>query len=226
MNSNVCVCMYIIDEHVGDEICLRCGSIRQLFSIPLNLEPVLISSDFIRTVCANNHIVKCIEDDALLKFSKQNKKTNSYAAYCIYYACKRHNAPRTLFEISTMCFVSQSDILKHDIDSQKVIKPSDLVARVCYRLDIDSFAFSREAGRVSDELFKNLLVNSPPQSVLAVGIYVLCSICKHSKSTKKSQSEIARACHVSTSCIRRLYRVYKEEILTLVTLILCKPYKA
>lgn len=214
-----CVCDYIIDERRGDEICLRCGSIRPFYYPMPAIETETVTSDFIKTVCANNNIVKCIEDEALYKFSKKSDRSNTYAAYCIYYACKKHQVPRTLNEISKICFVSQSNILKYENVSQKVIKPSDLTTRVCYRLGIDNFIFHNQASEISDELFNNLLINSPPQSVLAVGIYVLTIICK----IKILQNEIARACHVSTSCIRRLYRVYKEEILTLVTLILNRP---
>lgn len=214
-----CVCDFIIDERRGDEICLRCGSIRPFYYPLPPAETEIVTSDFIKTVCTNNHIVKCIEDEALYKFSKKSDRSNAYAAYCIYFACNKHNAPRTLNEISKICFVSQSNILKYETKTQKVIKPSDLTTRVCYRLGIDSFIFHNQVSKISDELFNNLLINSPPQSVLAVGVYVLSMIC----GLKTLQNEIARACHVSTSCIRRLYRIYKEEILTMVTLFLNQP---
>ena len=216
-----CICYFVIDERRGDEICLRCGLIRPFYKTVFNFTSEPVSNDFIKTICGNNNIVKCIENEALLKFSKKNDTTNSFAAYCIYYACKKHTAARTLSEIAEMCFISQSEILKHENSFQSPIKPSDLTARACYRLGIDSFLFQDETSKLADELFNNLLINSPPQSVLAVAIFVLCSVChKKGKIRKRKQNEIARACHISASCIRRLFRVYKEEILTLASVTL------
>ena len=216
-----CVCNFILNERRGDEICLRCGFICPFYSIKSTYEPIVVKNDFIKTVCANNNIAKCIEEDALLKFGKRGKKTDKFAAYCIYYACKKHKVPRTVQEISSICFVSPSNILEYGNEVQSVIKPSDLVSRVCYRLGIDSFNFQTEAGKLGNNLFSNLLVNSPPQSVLGVSIYVLCKICKK----KHMQRDIAKACYVSTSCIRRLYRVYKDAILSICNLILTKTFR-
>ncbi|MEO1763778.1 MAG: hypothetical protein AAFR83_17820 [Cyanobacteria bacterium J06629_18] len=177
-----------------------------------------VTNEYLKTICGNNNIAKCVEDMALWKFNQRSINTNNFAAFCLYYAFKACNVPRTLTEVSKMCFVTQSDIIKYEREeNQRPIKPSDLTSRACYRLGLDNFQLQMQVSAVADEIYKTLLRNSPPQSVLAITLYVLSSILKWSKRIKR---DTAWACHVSISCVRRLYRIYKADILEIVASIL------
>lgn len=200
-------CGYMIhDDRVGDLICSNCGKLeRNLVVTPKNYS--LKSHDFIETVCSNNHIAKVIEEEAIFQYFKERKNKNdtSFAAYCIYAACKAHNAGRSLLEIAKMCYLDVGEITRPNY-GEIDISPSEIAERALEKLDLSSFSFKNEVKELSDILFNDLLRCSPPQSALAVAITALCN------AKEISHTQVARACDTSPSCLRRLCRIYKCEI--------------
>ena len=201
-------CGYIINDHrSGDLICEKCGKIQTNLDSDIALNLPLQRHDFIETVCANNHISKIIENEAISYYFKQRKKpdNNAYAAYCIYIACKTHDAARSLIEISKMCFVNINEI-GHYNQGEINILPSDIAERALANLDIFDYTLIKSVKKLSDVIYHDLLRGSPPQSALAVAVFTLCDL-KH-----LTQNRIAKACDTSSSCLRRLYRIYKQDI--------------
>jgi len=162
-----CCGVYIIYDRVsGINVCTLCSKIYDKFENLYEVDYELIpKNDFIETICANNHLCKSIEDEALYKFSKSKKKSIPFAAYCIYIACKTQDVPRTFNEIAVMCFLSPNLISAFEKNTDLEIQPSKLSSR---------FAKTEK---------KNVALLS-----------------------------IAKACLVTTSCIRRLFKIYKKEI--------------
>ena len=200
-------CGYVlIDERIGDLVCEKCGKLMK----DLNEEKwtrTKFQHDFIETICSNNNIVKVIEEEAIFQFHKYNEKLNNFAfaAYCIYYACKIHHAARSLIEISKMCFVNVADIARYNSDEIDII-PSDLVERALDKLEITSFRQKSRIKQLSDLIFDELLRCSPPQSALAVAIFTIV------KDKHITQNKIANVCDTSLSCLRRLCRIYKNDV--------------
>jgi transcription initiation factor TFIIIB Brf1 subunit/transcription initiation factor TFIIB len=205
-----CCGVYIIYDRVsGINVCTLCSKIYDKFENLYEVDYELIpKNDFIETICANNHLCKSIEDEALYKFSKSKKKSIPFAAYCIYIACKTQDVPRTFNEIAVMCFLSPNLISAFEKNTDLEIQPSKLSSRFCASLGFKDFQFEKSAGQLADHLYNCLLLNSPAQSAMALAIYVLA------KTEKKNVAllSIAKACLVTTSCIRRLFKIYKKEI--------------
>lgn len=204
-------CGYIItDERTGDSICEKCGKLEKDLRKHITFFTKL-QHDFIETVCSNNHIAKVIEEEAIFQFynSKEQAKSNAFAAYCIYLACTIHQAARSLIEIAKMCFVNVSDISYFKTDEIDII-PSDLTERALEKLEISSFKFKVRVKHFSDIIFNDLLRCSPPQSALAVAVVAL------NNDKTVTQNAIAKACDTSLSCLRRLCRIYKNDISNLL----------
>jgi len=209
----------IYDHHSGIDYCDICGyftthfvkleSNEEFFEFP-------IGSDFIETVCVNNHICKSLEQEALYIFKKRSTRTMGFAAYCIYYACKKQQVGRTLTEISTMCSVPISEIIKYEEDCTIELLPSHLVARFCAYLNIRDFNIEKQIAKFSDLLYSKLLLSSPPQSVVALAIYVV--LMEKYANLDITLTDIATTCGISVSCIKRLFKIYKKEILELLSL--------
>lgn len=212
----------LYDQHEGEYVCDVCYNFFKSFAPVLNYPELdKITCSFIETVCANNHIYKCIERDALKKFRQRKDRSQAFGAFCIYHACKIHKVGRTLSETAAMCFVSVPEISKYDRECSIEILPSQLTARFCANLNITLFKVQKKISRIADMLYSKLLLGSPPQSAIALAIYVLSQIYeKDSFPLKLSLQSIAETCGVSTNCIRRLFKVYKEELFELVPLCL------
>ena len=207
-------CGYVLtDERVGDLICENCGKLTKDLKED-KWDRTKIQHDFIETICSNNNIVKVIEEEAIFLFYKRNEKrdNNAFAAYCIYSACKIHHAARSLIEIAKMCFINVADIAHYNVDEIEIL-PSDLVERALDKLEITSFRQKIKIKQFSDIIFNELLRCSPPQSALAVAIFTL------NKDRHISQNLIAKVCDTSLSCVRRLCRIYKNDICKLQLLI-------
>ncbi len=204
-------CGYVIyNERQGDLICENCGRIERYLKVPSIPLVQNFKHDFIETVCSNNHISKIIEEEAIHQYYKSNPQNNkeAFAAYCIYFACNKHNVPRSLIEIARICFININDITKFNTVDINIL-PSDLAERVFNKLDITSYSLKRDIKKLSDILFNDLLRCSPPQSALAVAILTACN------KERLDLKIIAQACDTSASCLRRLSKIYKNETLNL-----------
>ena len=198
----------IYDSHTGDNICPTCGK----SEVCLNDNeqyPVAkpsVENEFIGDVCANNHLPSCIELEATVLFSKgssKNKKQLAFAACCIYQACKQQNVGRSLIEVSRMCFIPPGEISAFLLDERE-LRPEELVERICWKLGIADYSRKKQISLLSENIYTYHLRCSPPQSSIAVAISEIM------QETPLSQTDIARACDISPSCLRRLNKTYKK----------------
>ncbi len=206
----------ILDHREGDLICAICGKTEQHLSNEIFISQKNEEHEFIQDICANNHIVKAIEHETINlinKGSMTNKKKNSFAAHCLYLACKKHGAGRTLFEISKMCFISSSEISHYNDLSDIELDPCQLCARTCEKLDLSDFILVNRIEKLSTQLYKNLLRCSPPQSALAVAIFLT------TQQSNLTVVQIANACGISSSSLRRLCKVYNKELNEIMSLL-------
>ena len=202
-----CESYEILDERTGDIVCTNCARVEQTL-IKFNPLSSFIENEFLQNICANNHIVKRIEEEAAYLFNQKKpvKKTKqqAYASYCLYLACKKEGVGRSLIEIGNMCDVSVSDIAAFISIDEIELTPSQLCSRVCHRLDISNFKTITEIEKLSTLLYTELLRCHPPQSALALAIFTLIK--------GKSLTNIAHMCDISVSSLRRLSKVYKTEL--------------
>ena len=198
----------LLDSRAGDQVCVQCGKVERYLSCAQQYEAVEKRNEFIQNICANNHLPKSIEAEAeYLFFKKQQgkgKNKDVYAAYCIYVACKKHNVGRSLIEISKMCAFPVSLLSKFHVPNVGELRPNNLVARVCCKLGITCFPLQREIESLSDKLYSELLNSGPPNSAVATAIAVLVVGLK--------PANIAWACDISPSCLRRICKIYKHEL--------------
>ena len=137
---NCCQVNLIFDVHTGDNICPLWGK------SATNLDPIISTNEkteineFHENICANNNIPKSIENEATYLFIKGKKKQeqNVYAAVCLYQAFLNQSVGRSLLEISRLCFVPITKLSQY-VTGDIELKPSDLVERIAYNLNITSY---------------------------------------------------------------------------------------
>lgn len=197
----------LYDNHTGDNVCKNCGKAEAFLPPPIFFQEKNRKNEFISNICANNHLPLSLENSAIYLFEKgspRNKKKNSFAAYCIYRACKQEKVGRSLVEISRMCFIPTVDISAFLLDEEE-LKPEYLIERICEKLGVRDYSRKKEISDFSAILYANCFRCSPPQSSIAVAL-------AFQKDLHLNQLDIAKACDISLSCLRRLCRTYKREI--------------
>lgn len=216
-----CGTYMVLDSHTGDQICDICGKVEQYLN---NEYPETLTekrSLFIQDVCANNHLTKSIETQAEYLFFKHQrgggKNTDAFAAYCIYLVCKQQQVGRSLVEVSRMCGLSPAQVGIFNVDDNEELQPSNLVARMCYKLDISGFPLVKAIEELSEKLYVGLLNSGPPNSAVAAAIAVLVQNIKPCR--------IAWACDISPSCLRRICKIYKKELKDMQTVSKTIPKK-
>ena len=202
-------CGYLLnDQHTGDEICLGCGKIfAQLTNITSSLR-IYKPNVQLKDICANNNISNAIEEDALWEIAQSTQPIKPcFVAFCLYSACKRGGASRTLQEISKMFDIDTASIAQYETAPTREICPSELAGRVCNKLEITNFKLVQAVKTFADILSQRVVYSCPAQSALALALCFLPDI------SKKNKVQISRACGVTPSCLRRLSRIYKADIL-------------
>ncbi len=198
----------ILDARGGVTVCEKCGKNEQYLTDTVNGCSIEEHFEYIQNICANNHLVKSIEAEAehLFFTNRRGARKNgeAFAAYCIYVACKNQNVGRSLIEIARMCYVPLSLLSSFHVDSNEELKPSNLVARICAKLDIISFLIVKDIENMSDILYTGLLNSGPPNSAVAVAIVLV--------TKNVGLAKIAWACDISASCLRRICKIYKLEL--------------
>ena len=198
-------CGYVLHDQVtGLDICDNCG--HAIDNINFFIPPLISNVkdvELISNICANNHIPEAISSYASHLYEVGDKQTEVYSAYCVYKACNFFNASRTLKEICVMFGVPYKEVTKHDIIIS--IKPSELLPRICIKLKIENFKLITELAKKVDEVYTYVLISSPPQSIIALVLHV-CPFVHF------SINQIAEACEISLSCLRRLARLYTSQI--------------
>lgn len=207
-----CCGYIIIDERSGDNICSNCGRASSSIGFGLDIQVQEEESfEYLRDICANNHITSDIEHDAMHLLREKQIFNHSYIAYALYITLQRHHVPRTIFEISKMCFIPHQDILKYDQgnkDEGIEVSPSMMTERTCYNLGIFNKRVIRLTKRVADKLAGSILLCNPPHTILAVTIFA--------QRPDLGAGTIACHCNVSISTVKRLFRTYKNEIFQLL----------
>lgn len=204
-------CGYLLhDQHTGDEICLGCGKIfAQLTNTTSSLR-IYKPNAQLKDVCANNNISNAIEEDALWEIGQSTQAIKScFVAFCLYNACKRGGASRTLQEIGKMFDIDTATIAQYETVPSREICPSELAGRVCNELGITNFKLVQAVKTFADILSLRVVYSCPAQSALALALCFLPDLA----SLGKNKVQISKACSVTPSCLRRLSRIYKADIL-------------
>ena len=215
---NCCQANLIFDAHTADNIRPLCGkSVTNLDPIISTNETIEIN-EYLEKICAKNNIPKSIENEATYLFLKGRKKQEQdvYAAVCLYQAFLNQNMGRFLLEISRLCFVPITKLSQY-VTGDIEIKPSDLLERIVYNLNITSYKTKCEIKIFADYLHDNFLRCSPPRSSVDI------SIVEKVTNPQPSVEIAAQNCDISLSCLQRLRRVYKEEIAAVHRTIANKP---
>ncbi len=216
-----CGAYMVLDSHTGDQICDNCGKVEQYLNNEYRETLIEKRNVFIQDICANNHLTKSIETQAEYLFFKnryrEGKNTDAFAAYCIYIVCKQQQVGRSLVEVSRMCGLSLAQVAIFNVDDNEELQPSNLVTRVCYKLNICNFPLVKAIEELSERLYVSLLNSGPPNSAVAAAIAVLVQSVKLCK--------VAWACDISPSCLRRICKIYKKELKDLQTVSKILPKK-
>ena len=196
-------CGYLLhDQHTGDEICLGCGKIfAQLTNTTSSLR-IYKPNAQLKDICANNNISNAIEEDALWEIAQSTQLIKPcFVAFCLYNACKRGGASRTLQEISKMFDIDAASIAQYETVPTRDICPSELAGRVCNKPEITNFKLVRAVKTFSDILSQRVVYSCPAQSALALALCFLPDI----SGLRKNKVQISRGCGVTPSCLRMLW---------------------
>jgi transcription initiation factor TFIIIB Brf1 subunit/transcription initiation factor TFIIB len=198
-----CCGEYIVeDQHTGDSICSGCGKVFSSFHTQQwKSDPQIQDSCFMEK-CARGEIPLCI---ALYAQDCLTLKNTDCAdrAYCLYQACDKLGSPRSIKEISKILNLSKKSRAKFSQKcNREIISPSTLAERVCKRLEIHDFKLISKIATLSDHVYEENLLSSPPQSILAGCIALQCP--------SQPVQSIANECGVSTSCVMRASRAVRS----------------
>jgi len=216
-------CDYIVyDHHTGNEICSGCGKLPNLSPYKIDytslhkedkrVRPKRKIIERLEETCAKNNIPSAIVDQALYYFNGKRAGLES-AAFCLYKACNDFCASRSLKEIACM-FDLPVDSIKMKEEQTEIVatKPSELAYRICVKLGVTKFAEIQLIGNRADMCYSDIMMSCPPQSALAVNLYMHLESSAQYENTTKLIRNISTACDISVSCTRRLIRVYKKQI--------------
>ena len=171
--------------------------------------PLLSHSDFVE-LCEKKHVSRAIVGYALdlrakrEKYDKNIDNTTADLAYCLYEGFCKYDAKRSVKEIA--------DLLHLDARTKKLfftkctedkVMPSDLVSRVCHRLELSDFKFQTKIGRVADYMYDNQLLSHTPQAVLAGTLMLVLE----SEKLAIHPKTISAACDISPACLQRACRL-------------------
>lgn len=166
----------------------------------------------IADICANHHVLKCIELTARdLYADKHASRTESAAvrvALCLFTSFSIHDSPRGIDEVAGMCHVPAPSLYKiiTDVEEPHTIsrlKPSSLSARVFPYLDFLTFSHRRKINSTADYIYEHCQISSPPRTILAVVLYARCRRF-FPKNKHSTLAHLSRVCGVSTTCLKRL----------------------
>jgi transcription initiation factor TFIIIB Brf1 subunit/transcription initiation factor TFIIB len=194
----------IEDQHTGDSICSSCGRVFPDFQDQLKSDThVQVQDSCLMEKCARGQIPPCIALYAQDCLTANGKEDEANRAYCLYQACEKMNAPRSIKEIASILDLSKRSRTKFSQKcNREIISPSTLAERVCKNLDIFDFKIISEISHLSDRVYETKLLSSPPQSVLAGCIALHCPFV--------SLQALAHECNISMSCLMRAIRTVRR----------------
>ena len=109
-----------------------------------------------------------------------------------------------------MCFVSVPNIIKYGKDCEIELFPSQLATRFCAHLSITNYKLEWAIADWSDIVYSQSLLGSPPQSAIALSIYVFTQKGERPAHSINSINKISNICGISSTCLRRLIGLYKQ----------------
>jgi transcription initiation factor TFIIB len=187
----------------------------------------------IKTICTQNNLLKCIEDDAKIMYkivydtrhegnNKEGKRVitrglsrKGIVAACIYFACKRNGDARKLTDVASMFNISTKKINAGCVRFMKCMtrKNSDFdsgnsdpvhyVKYHCNDLKIKK-AYAEHAMSICRNIQKlNIMTEHNPYSLAAVSVFILAEHYQLCSITKK---KIALSFGISEVTITKTYK--------------------
>ena len=156
------------------------------------------------------------------KLSRGNVRMGLIAC-CIFYACKKHNAPRSIKEISCMCeieptvFNSAHKVFREIMTGyigeeyfEETTQVDNLVSRFCTYLNMNrkqSFYISKIVKNMNEKIDESqILIGKTPSAITAACIYYVM-INEKMEITKKNLSV---KLNVSVVTINKIYQVIMD----------------
>ena len=171
--------------------------------------------DLLERVCGNNHVSRCVEEDAVLLLMSEkygqlmNRRSITDAALCayaLYNSSLKHDAARSVQTVANWFQISESDIWKMDKKSadysHRKLLPSDCVELARHNLKV-CFSQAAIVARLADSLFPAHACS--PKTLLAACFFHHFSD-KTDARPAHSLRACAKACNVSPTSAGRLYK--------------------
>jgi Transcription initiation factor TFIIIB, Brf1 subunit/Transcription initiation factor TFIIB len=141
----------------------------------------------------------------------KGKSIKGTLGVALYFACKIHDIPMTIKEISSMlnvdkkeiskCYKFVLDILKEEkelINKIKINNPKIYIEEIVKALKLD-YKIEKQALKILEEATKNgLCSGKSPKSLAAAAVYLACIM----TNNKKTQKEIANFTQISEVTLR------------------------
>jgi transcription initiation factor TFIIIB Brf1 subunit/transcription initiation factor TFIIB len=161
-------------------------------------------------------------DMAKEKLSRGNVRLGLIAC-CIYYACIKHNSPRSIKEISCMCDIEPSvfnsahkifrEVMKKHIPEEmfdESTQVDDLVSRFCTYLNFDrkkSCSISKKVKGINDIVDETqILIGKTPSAITASCIYYV--LCRSDIEVQKKH--LSTQLNVSVVTINKIVQILKN----------------
>lgn len=158
-------------------------------------------------------------DDSVAKKCFRGKNREALAAACLYTACRKEHAPRSLKEICAVSSVSKKEIGKcfqllnklcGNISGQ--VSPSDFMSRFCGNLNLPAHVQKMARMIASNAARLDLVAGRSPVSVAATSVYIACQS-SNEKHTIKDVAEITGVSHITIKQIYRLFSTHTSKLL-------------
>jgi len=152
--------------------------------------------------------------------NKPVKKVKSIAAACVCFSCRLCNCPRSLKEIVSTGIVSMRDLVKHLKVLTPILRIKKKMVDPCMLMNrhMSQFRFTFQQKRKAKELATliqdmNILGGRSPHSIVAVVLYIVCSMYEMSFSLKDVSEQVDIAVNTSGHCLDIVCCKAKDRIL-------------
>ena len=180
--------------------------------------------ELLYNICSNQNIPRCFADEAFQKFqdlkvkiglAAKEKSLVSALIACLYSTLKRNDSSFTLIELRAYAdFEPRKVIYYYNLylhDPEVVLLPSDIVFRLCSRLNL-----SRQDSTTIFDLTRKWETEnnyaSKPETVVAGMIcdfYLKNGLSNVDGETFKSSAQICNLCFVNSNTVRRFMKKYQ-----------------
>ncbi len=188
-----------------------------------NLERNLVEAlQILDRMSSNLSLPRNIRENAAILYRKaateritRGRSMESIVAAALYLACRKHNLPRTLKEISVATNVSKKEIgrayrhLMRKLDvSMCPATPEEYISRFSSKLDLSGETQLYAKELIQEVRDREILSGKGPNGIAAATIYMAAILCDE----RRTQKEVAKATGVTEVTIRNRYKEFADEL--------------